>query len=62
MISFTPNYIISGEFGIALALAVLARTLRRGSWGVALFSGLAGGAAIFICDAIAFGLTDRPIR
>jgi hypothetical protein len=32
MISFTPWYIILGEFGIALAFALLARTLRRGSW------------------------------
>jgi hypothetical protein len=32
MISFTPWYIILGEFGIALVLALLARTLRRGSW------------------------------
>ncbi len=30
MLSFTPWYIILGEFGIVLAL--LARTLRRGSW------------------------------
>jgi hypothetical protein len=59
MISFTPWYIIVGEFGIALALALLARTLRRGSWRVAVFSGIAGGLAIFVCYAIAFGLTDR---
>src|ERR1035437_6271437 len=58
MISYTPYYIILGEFGIALALAVLARTDRRGSWKVAIFSGAAGGAAIFVCYAIAFGLTD----
>src|SRR5437762_865697 len=32
MISFTPWYIILGEFGIAIALALLAGTLRRGSW------------------------------
>jgi len=31
MISFTPWYIILGEFGIVLALTLLARTLRRGS-------------------------------
>ncbi len=62
MISYTPHYIIVGEFGIALALAVLARTLRRGSWRVALFSGVAGGAAIFVCYAVAFGLTDRIIK
>jgi hypothetical protein len=62
MISGTPYYIILGEFGIALAFAVLARTLRRGSWRVALVSGAAGGGAIFGCYALAFGLTDRLIR
>jgi hypothetical protein len=59
MISNTPYYIIVGEFGIALALAVLARTLRRGGMGVAIFSGILGGIAIFICYAVAFGITDR---
>jgi hypothetical protein len=62
MISGTPYYIIVGEFGIALALAVLARTLRRGSWGVAMFMGGIGGLAIFVCYAIAFGIADRLIR
>jgi hypothetical protein len=61
MISHTPYYIIVGEFGIALALAILARPLRRGSWGVALFVGAIGGAAIFLCYAIAFEITDRLI-
>ena len=62
MISQTPYYIILGELGIALAFAVLARTLRRGSWGVALLSGALAGCAIFGCYALAFGLTDRMIR
>ena len=62
MISQTPYYIILGEFGIALAFAVLARTLRRGSWGVALLSGALAGCAIFVCYALAFGLTDRMVR
>jgi hypothetical protein len=62
MISYTPYYIILGEFGIALALAVLARTLRRGSWVVAGLSGAAGGAAIFVCYAIAFGITDGLMK
>ena len=61
MISQTPYYIILGELGIALAFAVLARTLRRGSWGVALLSGALAGCAIFGCYALAFGLTDRMI-
>jgi hypothetical protein len=62
MISYTPYYIILGEFGIALALAVLARTLRRGSLGVAVLAGAAGGVAIFVCYALAFGITDRLVR
>ena len=61
MISFTPWYIILGEFGIAVAFALLARTLRRGSWRVAIVAGVAGGALIFICYAAAFLVTDRWI-
>jgi hypothetical protein len=61
MISFTPWYIIVGEFGIALAFAVLARTLRRGSWRTAIFAGLGGGISIFACYAVAFFITDRLI-
>jgi Domain of unknown function (DUF6989) len=61
MLSFTPWYIILGEFGIALALALLARTLRRSSWGGAIVAGIAGGAAIFVCYAAAFFVTDRLI-
>ncbi len=59
MISGTPYYIILGEFGIVLGLAVIARTFRRGSWGVAFIGGLAGGIVIFVCYAVAFTLTDR---
>jgi hypothetical protein len=61
MISFTPWYIILGEFGIAVAFALLARTLRRGSWSVAFVSGVVGGASIFVCYAAAFLITDRLI-
>jgi hypothetical protein len=61
MISFTPWYIIVGEFGIALALALLARTLRRGSWRAAVVAGIGGGFSIFVCYAIAFWMTDRLI-
>lgn len=61
MISYTPWYIILGEFGIAMAFAVLARRLRRGSWPVAIVAGIAGGAAIFVCYAAAFLITDRLI-
>lgn len=59
MLSFTPWYIILGEFGIVLALALLARTLRRGSWRVAMAAGIAGGLSIFVCYAVAFFITDR---
>jgi hypothetical protein len=62
MVSYTPYYIILGEFGIALAFAILARTLRRGGFGVALGSGALGGLAVFVCYAIAFGMTDRLVR
>ena len=61
MISFTPWYIILGEFGIAVAFALLARTLRRSSWPVAFVSGVVGGALIFVCYATAFLITDRLI-
>ena len=59
MISFTPWYIVLGEFGIALVLALLARTLRRGSWRQAVIAGIGGGFSIFICYALAFWITDR---
>ncbi|HSS15602.1 MAG TPA: hypothetical protein VLQ29_01300 [Candidatus Dormibacteraeota bacterium] len=49
MISFTPWYIILAEFGIAPAFALLARTLRRGSWRQAVLAGIAGGFSIFVC-------------
>ncbi len=62
MISFTPWYIILGEFGIALAFALLARTLRHGSVRVAVVAGVAGGISIFACYAAAFLITDRLIR
>jgi len=61
MLSFTPWYIILGEFGIALALALLARTLRRGSWRTAIKAGIIGGLSIFLCYVIAFFITDRLV-
>jgi hypothetical protein len=61
MISFTPWYIILGEFGIALALTLLARTLRRGSWCAAILAGIAGGLLIFVCYAVAFFIADRLV-
>ena len=62
MISFTPWYIILGEFGIALALTLLARRLRRGSWHTAIGAGISGGVAIFVCYALAFWVIDRVIK
>ena len=62
MISYTPWYIIVGEFGIALVFALLARTLRRDSWRVAIVAGAAAGVSIFVCYAVAFLVTDRLIR
>src|SRR5262245_52463915 len=61
MISYTPWYIIFGEFGIAVAFALLARSLRTGSWRVAIVAGVAGGTAISVCYADAFLITDRLI-
>jgi hypothetical protein len=62
MISFTPWYIILGEFGIAVAFALLARFLRRSSWGGAVVAGIGTGLSIFVCYALAFLVTDRLIK
>jgi hypothetical protein len=62
MISYTPWYIIVGEFSIAVAFASLARTLRRDSWRVAVIAGVAGGASIFASYAVAFLITDRLMK
>jgi hypothetical protein len=61
MISFTPWYIILGEFGIALSLALCASRLRRDSLGWTAVMGIAGGFSIFVCYAAAFYITDRLI-
>ncbi|MDP9004012.1 MAG: hypothetical protein M3N12_04400, partial [Verrucomicrobiota bacterium] len=58
MLSFTPWYIIVGEFGIALGLAMLARTFRSGSLPRAMVAGVGGGVVIFVCYVAAFFLTD----
>lgn len=62
MISFTPWYIILGEFGIALAFALLARTLRCSSWWQSVVAGIGGGLSILVCYAVAFWITDRLAR
>ena len=62
MISNTPYYIILGEFGIAVALTLLAKPLRRGSWLGAVFAGIIGGLSIFLAYALAYELTDGITR
>ena len=62
MISFTPWYIILGEFGIALVFALLARILRRSSWRMAIIAGFFGVISIFGCYAVAFLLTDQLVK
>jgi hypothetical protein len=61
MISFTPWYIILGEFGIALAFTLLARTLRCSSWRQSVVAGIGGGFSIFVCYVLAFWITDRLV-
>jgi hypothetical protein len=62
MISGTPYYIILGEFLIAMAFALLVRRIRREDFFTAIFFGAAGGVAIFVAYAIAYGLTDGLFR
>jgi hypothetical protein len=61
MLSNTPYYIILGEFGITILLTILAKQLTRSTWTTALWSGIAGGMGIFVCYAIAYGITDGLI-
>ncbi len=61
MLSNTPYYIILGEFGIVILLAILAKRLLQGNWTIALLAGITGGIGIFICYALAYGLTDGLI-
>jgi hypothetical protein len=58
MLSYTPWYIIVGEFGIAIVLALLARVLARRGMRSAITLGLAGGVGIFICYALAYAAID----
>lgn len=61
MLSYTPYYIILGEFGIAIMLAILAKRLTTSTWAGSLFTGTAGGIGIFLCYALAYGITDGVI-
>lgn len=58
MLSSTPYYIILGEFGIAIILAILAKRLTDGTWTRSLLTGIAGGLGIFLCYALAYGITE----
>lgn len=62
MISNTPYYIILGELGIAVTMALLAKPVRRGSWTMAILCGIGGGIAIFIAYGLAYGITDGLIK
>ena len=48
--------------GIAIGLALLAKTLRRGSWRRAVIAGIGGGLSIFVCYVLAFWITDRLLE
>jgi len=61
MLSHTPYYIILGDFGIAILLAIMAKHFSRGNWTTALQAGLASGVGIFIFYAIAYTLTDSLV-
>jgi hypothetical protein len=61
MLFHTPYYIILGEFGIAILLALLAKRVASGNWKSAVQAGITGGIGIFICYAIAYTLTDVVI-
>jgi len=50
-----------GEFGIAILLAILAKHVSRGNWTTAVLAKVACGVGIFVCDAIAYGITDGVI-
>ena len=52
----------SRRVGIALILALLARTLRHGAWRQAVVAGIGGGFSIFVFYALAFWITDRLVK
>ncbi|MGC1321324.1 MAG: hypothetical protein WA849_04015 [Candidatus Udaeobacter sp.] len=60
-LSVVDNCLLVG-FIVVRRDALLARTLRRDSWCVAVVAGVAGGASIFVCYAMAFLITDRLIN
>ena len=58
MLSYTPWYIIVGEFSIAIVLTLLAGPLRQRGVVAAIAFGLAGGVGIFVCYALAYAAID----
>jgi len=54
MLSYTPWYIIAGEFGIAIVFTLLARPVRQRGALSAMGLGILAGAGIFICYAVAY--------
>ena len=61
MISNTPYYIILGEFGIAIALVLLARPLRHRGAASGVWLGLLGGMAILACYLVAHAAIDGSV-
>lgn len=61
MLSNTPYYIILGEFGIAMLLAILAKKVVIGTVIDSIWCGLIGGAGIFIGYAASYAMTDTLI-
>jgi hypothetical protein len=54
MLLHTPYYIIVGEFLIAVAIGLLARSTRSGRWSRSLAAGVLAGLATFPCYAVGF--------
>ena len=61
MFSYTPYYIILGEFGIAILLTILAKRVLQDRSATAFVAGAAGGLGVFACYALAYTLTDRVL-
>lgn len=59
MLSHTPYYIILGEFGIVLCLALLARLVRTRNYRWAILAGLVGGLCIYGWYVGAFWVVEK---
>ena len=59
MFLHTPYYIILGEFGIVLMLAILARLVRTKNYRWAILAGVVGGLGIWGCYAGAFWVIEK---